>query len=67
MNNQLITQANYNMQMEMTLEGILETDISQKHPKQLVFQPYMNRQSMMIIDIESYIPEHHVALFFILH
>lgn len=61
MNNQMITQADYNMQMEMTLEGISEAGISQKHPKPLVFQPYTNRQSMMIIDIESYIPEHHVA------
>jgi len=45
MNNQMITQTNYNMQMEMTLEGTLEVNISQKP---LVFQPYTNRQSMMI-------------------
>ncbi|MGG2055140.1 IS1182 family transposase [Lysinibacillus pakistanensis] len=61
MNNQMITQTNYNMQMEMTLEGILEENISQKPRKPLVFQPYTNRQSMMIPDIESFIPEHHVA------
>ncbi|MGG2055631.1 IS1182 family transposase [Lysinibacillus pakistanensis] len=61
MNNQVITQTNYNMQMEMTLEGILEENISQKPRKPLVFQPYTNRQSMMIPDIESFIPEHHVA------
>ena len=57
----MITQTNYNMQMEMTLEGILEENISQKPRKSLVFQPYTNRQSMMIPDIESFIPEHHVA------
>ena len=57
----MITQTNYNMQMEMTLEGILEENISQKPHKPLVFQPYTNRQSMMIPDIESFIPEHHVA------
>jgi len=57
----MITQTNYNMQMEMTLEGILEENISQKPRKPLVFQPYTNRQSMMIPDIESFIPEHHVA------
>jgi len=57
----MITQTNYNMQMEMTLEGILEEYISQKPRKPLVFQPYTNRQSMMIPDIESFIPEHHVA------
>lgn len=61
MNNQMITQTNYNMQMEMTLEGTLEVNISQKPHKPLVFQPYTNRQSMMIPDIESFIPEHHVA------
>ena len=61
MNNQMITQTNYNMQMEMTLEGILEENISPKPRKPLVFQPYTNRQSMMIPDIESFIPEHHVA------
>ena len=48
MNNQMITQTNYNMQMEMTLEGTLEVNISQKPHKPLVFQPYTNRQSMMI-------------------
>lgn len=57
----MITQTNYNMQMEMILEGILEENISQKPRKPLVFQPYTNRQSMMIPDIESFIPEHHVA------
>ncbi|WP_205414182.1 transposase, partial [Serratia marcescens] len=48
-------------QMEMTLEGITEVEVSKENHKQLVFQPYTNRQSMMILDIESYIPEHHVA------
>ncbi|WP_162869226.1 hypothetical protein, partial [Escherichia coli] len=61
MNNQLITQPDYNTQMEMTLEGITEVEVSKENHKQLVFQPYTNRQSMMILDIESYIPEHHVA------
>lgn len=61
MNNQTITQTNYNMQMEMTLEGILEENIPQKPRKPPVFQPYTNRQSMMIPDSEAFIPENHVA------
>jgi len=60
MNNQMITQTNYNMQMEMTLEGTLEVNISQKPHKPLVFQPYTNRQSMMI----PLLPFLNISIFF---
>ena len=62
MNNPMTIQINYNTQMEMTLEGIQESEgIREKHQKKLVFQPYNNKQAMMIIDLEMYIPENHVA------
>ena len=35
----------------------------EKQHKKLIFQPYDNRQTMMILDLEMYIPENHVARF----
>ena len=32
-----------------------------KQTKKLAFKPYSNRQSMMILDVEALIPEHHIA------
>ena len=37
-----------------------ETFVSPTEKKR-VFQDYNNRQMMMILDIEQYIPEHHIA------
>ena len=61
MNNQKVTQQDYIMQMAMSLEGVQEVCVAKPKNKSLVFQPYTNRQSMMILDIESLIPEHHMA------
>lgn len=64
MNNQMTIQSDYNMQMKLALEGITEKDNqTKKQNKKLVFQPYNNKQSMMILDIEMFIPENHVARF----
>ena len=55
-------QTNYNMQMELALEGIIENgNQPKKKQKKLVFQPYNNKQTMMILDIEMFVPENHVA------
>ncbi|MCU9594438.1 hypothetical protein OEV82_08210, partial [Caldibacillus thermolactis] len=62
MNNQMTIQTNYNMQMELALEGIIEKgNQPKKKQKKLVFQPYNNKQTMMILDIEMFVPENHVA------
>lgn len=61
MNNLTTTHHDYSTQLEMALEGITEVNVSKKVQKPLVFQPYTNRQSMMILDIESFIPAHHMA------
>lgn len=62
MNNQMTIQTNYNMQMELALEGIIENgNQPKKKQKKLVFQPYNNKQTMMILDIEMFVPENHVA------
>ena len=40
MNNQMTIQTNYNMQMELPLEGIIENgNYPKKKQKKLVFQP----------------------------
>ena len=62
MNNQMTIQTNYNMQMELALEGIIENgNQPKKKQKKLVFQPYNNKQTMMILDIEMFV---HGALCF---
>ena len=63
MNNPMPIQGNYNKQMEMTLEEIQEKKVQTKEKprKKLVFQPYNNKQTMMILDLEMYIPENHIA------
>ena len=49
MNNQMTIQSNYNIQMELPLEGIIENgNYPKKKQKKLVFQPYNNKQTMMI-------------------
>ena len=50
--------------MELALEGIIEKgNQPKKKQKKLVFQPYNNKQTMMILDIEMFVPENHVARF----
>jgi transposase len=62
MNNPMTIQVNYSTQMEMALEGIQERNVTkEKQQKKLVFQPYSNKQMMIILDLEMYIPENHVA------
>src|SRR5690606_14879794 len=62
MNNQMTIQSNYNIQMELPLEGIIENgNYPKKKQKKLVFQPYNNKQTMMILDIEMFVPENHIA------
>ena len=47
MNNQMTIQTNYNMQMELALEGIIENGSQpKKKQKKLVFQPYNNKQTI---------------------
>lgn len=46
-------------QISMTRDE-MEITVSSK-PKKLVFQPYTNRQMMMILDIEQFIPKTHLA------
>ena len=47
MNNQMTIQTNYNMQMELALEGIIENgNQPKKKQKKLVFQPYNNKQTI---------------------
>ena len=46
-------------QISMTIDE-METTVS-RQPKKRVFQPYTNRQMMMILDIEQFIPKNHLA------
>ncbi|WP_339230226.1 IS1182 family transposase [Aeribacillus sp. FSL K6-2833] len=60
MSNQMITRENYNTQMTLPLDG-KEEKTPAKRNLAPTFKPYDNRQVQMIYDIESLIPEHHVA------
>ncbi|MED0651188.1 IS1182 family transposase, partial [Aeribacillus composti] len=60
MSNQMITPENYNTQMTLPLDG-KEEKTPAKRNLAPTFKPYDNRQVQMIYDIESLIPEHHVA------
>ena len=46
-------------QISLTID-VKETSVSAKEKKR-VFQPYTNRQMMMILDLEQFIPAHHIA------
>ncbi|HZG58897.1 MAG TPA: IS1182 family transposase, partial [Anoxybacillus sp.] len=59
MSNQKITKKNYNTQMELL--PVLKEKNKPKRQLAPAFIPYDNRQIQMIYDIESLIPEHHVA------
>ncbi|MDE3839063.1 hypothetical protein C0966_06720 [Bacillus methanolicus] len=59
MSNQMLTKENYNTQLTL----LPETEEKKTSKRQLAptFKPYNNRQIQVIFDIESLIPEHHVA------
>ena len=46
---------------QLTLSIDIEETSVPSRKKKLTFQPYSNRQIMMIPDLESVIPEHHIA------
>ncbi|MHA7967594.1 IS1182 family transposase [Paenibacillus sp. CAU 1782] len=60
MRNQTTTTEQYTMELSLPLEEMQEQARS-KRQLAPTFKPYDNKQAQMILDIEMYIPPHHVA------
>lgn len=54
------TMKQYTMQQTLLLEDWEETSVSMRNLPP-TFKPYDNKQVQMILDLEMYIPAHHVA------
>jgi len=60
MRNQMTTNEHYTMQQILPL-GDLEEKVVSKRALAPTFKDYNNKQAQMILDLEMYIPTHHVA------
>ncbi|OBR64012.1 hypothetical protein A7K91_20175 [Paenibacillus oryzae] len=60
MRNQTTTTEQYTMELSLSLEEMQE-HVRNKRQLAPTFKPYDNKQAQMILDVEMYIPSHHVA------